>query len=241
MKRKLYYYIFTFSIILNFVLIAISALMEYKGRVISYYLEKRGYCEVPSASRIDYWAVDGWTNCLQKMNLSCDAVFFGNSITRGSDFKKSYPELNIINIGYSGNNLVDMKHRIPMLKSVNPKKVFIMAGTNDLVYLSIDEYKKRYIELLDSLHSNLPYAQIYIESVLPTNHKMSNYAPNEKVVLANKMIESLANEKGYTFIDLYSLYSINGELPKELTKDGVHLYPSSYEVWSKEIKKYLYD
>ena len=54
-----------------------------------------------------------------------------------------------------------------MLEAVNPEKIFIMAGTNDLVHVSLEEYRRRYLLLISTIKESIPNATIYIESVLP--------------------------------------------------------------------------
>ena len=67
--------------------------------------------------------------------------------------------------------MIGMLRRVPILKAANPKKIFIMAGTNDLVHIGLEEYEKRYENLLRTIKDALPNARIYIQSVLPSNHK----------------------------------------------------------------------
>lgn len=174
------------------------------------------------------------------MNIQCEAAFFGDSITRGSDFQSYFPEVKIVNLGLSGDNLVGMRRRVSILQAVNPEKVFIMVGTNDLVHISLDCYSQRYEELLQTVIDLIPNATIYLQSVLPSNHVMGKYAPNAKVQRANDIIKELAQKYNCTYIDLYSLYvDENNEMPRELTRDGVHLYSESYDRWAEEVKKFL--
>lgn len=116
------------------------------------------------------------------MHVDLDVSFFGNSITRGSDFQQFFKDNKIINLEYSGDNMLGMQRRVSMLTAANPKKVFIMAGTNDLVHIDLEEYKKRYDNLVSAIMDSLPKSSIYVESVLPTNHNVEkgNYAPNSK-------------------------------------------------------------
>lgn len=190
----------------------------------------------------DYWARVGWTNTIVKLHTDFDVAFFGNSITRGSDFQSFFTDKKIINLGYTGDNILGMIKRVPMLQGAHPKKVFIMAGTNDLVHIDLETYKQRYSDLIAAIKDSLPQAQIYIQSVLPTNHEMTDYAPNEKVIKANAIVKTLAESQGCKYIDLYPLYvGKDGELPKEMTRDGVHLYPQSYKKWAEKIKPMIYE
>ena len=79
-----------------------------------------------------------------------------------------------------------------------------------------------------------------IESILPISwEKEKECADNSVITAFNQRLENLALEKNITYIDLYSLYVLNGEINPELTKDGVHLQPSAYEYWFCEIEKYI--
>lgn len=183
------------SVLFNILLIGVVVVAEKYSHVFEQALIRRGYINVTSdADKLspDYWATVGWTNTVQKLHTDFDIAFFGNSITRGSDFQLDFPDKKIINLGYSGDNMIGMLRRVPMIQAANPSKVFIMAGTNDLVHISLDEYKERYTKLLQAINNSLPNTKIYIESVLPSNHDMSSYAPNDKVQQANKIAEELA-------------------------------------------------
>lgn len=129
-----------------------------------------------------------------------------------------------------------------MLSATNPKKIFLMAGTNDLRTISFKEYTARYMQLIKTIKESMPNASIYIQSVLPTNHSMANYAPNKKIQKANIILKDIAKDLDCTYIDLYSLYvNSENELNIELTRDGVHLFPQSYNIWAKAIEKYIYE
>lgn len=174
------------------------------------------------------------------MRIECDAVFFGNSITRGSDFQKCFPELSIVNLGYPGDNLLGMSDRVKMIKAVRPKSIFIMAGTNDLFNCSEEQYVERYTNLLNAIRDSIPQARVVIESVLPMNHSIKVEAPSHnKIVSANNAIKDLASSYGYDFLNLYDLYVEDGELPVSLTSDGIHLYPQAYDRWVEAIKPFL--
>lgn len=221
-------------------LLAIIIFGEHQGHAYRNALIRRGvidkeYYESP------YYAVQGWTNTLKKMNIDCDIVFLGNSITAGSDFQTFFPNKQIVNLGYSGDFIPGMINRIEMVKAVKPEKIFVMAGTNDIGFISIDKYVERYDSLITGLQRSIPESKIYIQSVLPINHEMaSSYASNEKISQANKEIEKLAKAKNCVFINLYDLYVMDGEMNKELTRDGAHLKPEAYNIWAQAIEKYIY-
>lgn len=240
MKTKVLWGGVIISFVLNLALMGALFISEMKGHTFSLVLERKGLISLQDQAHPDYWAIHGWTNTLEKLNIDVDVAFFGNSITRGSDFQSYFPDKKIINLGYSGDNILGMCRRIPMLQVVNPDKIFIMAGTNDLVNIGLEEYRERYLKLISSIKDSIPNATIYIQSVLPTNSVMGDYAPNTKVQKANLIAQEISDSYGCVFIDLYSLYvNSENEMPAEYTRDGVHLYPQHYDKWANALSAYL--
>ena len=241
-NRKSLFLLLCLSLIMNVLLLFGVYVLEKNGCVISLALERRGFIVVDDKKVPDYWARKGWVNTVEKLYTEFDVAFLGNSITTGSDFQMKFPDKKIINLGYSGDNIIGMLRRVPILKAANPKKIFIMAGTNDLVHIDLDEYRERYANLLQAVKDAVPNAKIYIQSVLPSNHELKDYSPNEKVQEANEMAKALAGEFGCSYINLYDLYvDEKNELPKELTKDGVHLYEEAYDRWAETIRPMVYE
>lgn len=201
---------------------------------------RMGICEMNPKDRGDYYCISGWTNTLNKLNYDADVVFFGNSITRGGDFQDYFTDVKTCNLGYPGDNMDGMMLRIGQIKAVNPEKVFVMAGINGLQYQTEEVFERKYLRMVDSIISAVPEAKVYLQSILPVNHSMSNvYASSDKIQKANERISGIATRSKCVYVDLWSLYEVDGEMPKELTRDGVHLYPEAYERWIEEIRKYI--
>ena len=57
-----------------------------------------------------------------------------------------------------------------------------------------------------------------------------------KIENYNEIVKKIAEQKGCIYLDLFKLYAVNGIMPAELTLDGVHLFPQSYDRWANEIK-----
>lgn len=191
-------------------------------------------------SEID-WAVVGWNNTLIKLDYDADIVFFGDSITRASDFREYFPYFDIVNSGYSGDTLKGMLSRVAGVAAVEPEKVFVLGGINGLTDTNAADCIKTYAKLLDSLKEALPDAEIYVQSVLPVSHeKEAVYCHNTAIADFNAKLVELAQEKGAVFVNLYPLYELNGEMNPELTVDGIHLTPEAYDLWATEIEQYIY-
>lgn len=177
------------------------------------------------------------------MDYSADIVFFGDSITQLGDFQKAYPNLKIINLGLSGDSVVEMSERTEMVGYMSPKKVFIMAGINSMHSNSVATVAEQYKKLLMAIESEVPKAEIYVHSVLPVSKKKEKEVVNNRDISSlNNLLEEYAKEQGYVYIDLYSLMvSSEGELDSELTTDGLHLNQKGYELWNNLIEDYVVD
>ena len=186
------------------------------------------------------WAVFSWNNMLEKLNYEADTVFFGDSIIRGSDFQKVFPDQRIVNLGYSGDTLAGMIERISMLRALHPKKIFILAGINGLTNRNYRVCALTYSRLLDKIKEALPDADVYIHSVLPLSvQRQRKICKNETIRAFNLLLADLAKEKGITFIDIYALYERDNVLDPDVTVDGIHLQPHCYDRWANVLKDYV--
>ena len=236
------------SLIGNVLLVALVIFVGcIKTRFISGKLETMGIVKIDPHKRGDYQCIGGWTNTLEKLHLDVDVVFFGASIIRGSSFEEYFPEVSICNLGYGGDNADGMLLRVRQIKAVHPEKVFIMAGTTGIKFQSERVFTEKYNLLVDSIIHAVPNAKIYLQSFLPVNPSMLGKSwlynegklRGEKIKKFNDIIKKTANEKGCIYVDLYNLYAVDGIMPADLTRDGVHLFPESYDRWADEIRKYI--
>ena len=63
---------------------------------------------------------------------------------------------------------------------------------------------------------------------------------NENIARANKMVEDLADEFGFHYIDVNDdLKDENGNLKAEHTRDGIHFDAAAYRTVFERLKKYL--
>lgn len=215
------------------------AVVMWKSNYYKQVLIKLGVVEMTDKDRPDYWAVCSWTTTLQKMRYDADIAFFGNSITRGSDFQSYFPSKKIVELGYSGDSMEGMMRRMDMLRAVTPEKVFLLAGINGLADMPLNEFEQQYNTLLDSIHTAVPKAQIYVQSILPVDTVRHHEHSIAKIMIANRIIKSICKKRQYTYINIFDLYLKDGIMNPALTIDGVHLKPHAYDRWAKEIEGYI--
>jgi len=186
------------------------------------------------------WAVKGWNNMLEKMDYDADIVFFGDSITSGSDFRAYFPNEKIVVSGYPGDSLIGMKERVAGIAAVVPEKVFVLGGINGLKDGKVEQSVSLYRQLLVELKDSLPDTEIYIQSVLPiSKEKETTVCQNSTIMAFNNRLAQLAEENKMTYVDLYSAYEWNGEMNPNHTRDGVHLKTEAYACWASIIAEYI--
>jgi hypothetical protein len=67
---------------------------------------------------------------------------------------------------------------------------------------------------------------------LPVSHQLEGGArTNGNIQKFNAFVQSIASDHNVTYIDLFSLYELDGALNQEYTKDGLHIIPESYSLW----------
>lgn len=181
-----------------------------------------------------------WMNCIMKLGIQSDVVFYGDSHTRWSDFRQYFPNVSICNLGLSGDNMNGFIRRVEMIQKVLPKKIFFMGGVNDISGLSLEEYRHKYDTLFRTLSDSLPEAKLYVQSLLPLNPCVyKKYSDNNKVKKVNEIQKELAAKYGLTYIDLYYIYAKDDILPMESSSDGIHL--KDYKKWAEAIRPYVYE
>ena len=171
----------------------------------------------------------------------CDALFYGDSITKGNHFEVYFPQLRLVDYGINGATIQDLTARVPEVSAHQPAKIFVMAGGNNLDSHNEDECVELFRGLLDALLAACPYAEIYVESMLPIDKAVavSYDCSNRAIRSFNKRLAELAAEYGLTYVDIYPEYDYIGGLKKEMTEDGVHLKDGCFGPWAEVIRPYL--
>ena len=171
------------------------------------------------------------------MGFSCDAVFFGDSITADSNFGDYYPELRIVNLGVYGDTIEDLRARVDQVRTANPARIFVLVGINCLRPDNVDDCLDQYRALLRELSAACPRAELVIQSVLPIGRELdADGRENDAVRRFNTGLRGLAAEYGLAYADIYAAYEKDGVLDPALTRDGVHLNFTAYGPWAEVIR-----
>ena len=176
---------------------------------------------------------------------SKDIVFLGNSITDGGEWNELLANPRVKNRGISGDRSGWLLERLDPIIEGHPKKLFLMIGINDLISgASPDEVLANIGRLIDRFQAESRWTKIYVQSILPVNGDLPGYERRKAcaplIVPTNKRLETLCDEKGVTYLDVWgALADENGNLDKRYTLDGLHLKGEGYLVWRDVIKPHV--
>lgn len=174
-------------------------------------------------------------------------VFLGDSITSRYDLNKYFPNYNVYNSGIAGNMTKDILENMEnRVFAYNPTKVFILIGTNDLVYSGLDNdgIKNNIEEIINKIYEKNSNTKIYLESIYPVNNSINKEIvetrTNENIKDLNNKIEKICNNNKCTYINMYdNLTDKNGNMKRIYTVDGLHLNKIGYKVVASKLTKYL--
>ncbi len=177
-------------------------------------------------------------------------VFIGDSITDLYILDDHYADLPLAcyNRGIGGDTTSGVLKRLKLsIFDIEPSVVVLMIGTNDINGgLDEDGIVERYSQIIDEIYADLPDVELYCMSIIPQNSQIEESGhvriaeTTPKILSINEKIRRIAEEKGATYLDLFSLLADeNNHLIKEYSDDGLHLNQKGLSVWTALIKPYL--
>ena len=140
-----------------------------------------------------------------------------------------------------------------VLLDVEPAKLFINIGTNDIRTMPEGEdwfthLSANYRAICEIIRNKLPRTAVYMMAYYPVNldalQARAGQGPivrtNENVAKANEMVRALAAEFGFHYIDVNDgLKDETGSLKAEYTRDGIHFDSAAYRTVFDRLKQYL--
>ena len=174
-----------------------------------------------------------------------EIVFLGNSITDGAEWFELLQNKRCRNRGISGDVTEGILLRLDGVTKLKPSAIFLLIGINDLSRnISVDEITGRYREILQRIQKETPGTKVYVQSVMPVNPATGGNkrleGKTDLIIELNGRLQTLANEFGLTFIDLFTpLADNNNLLPRRYSIDGLHLSYEGYRVWAETIKEFI--
>lgn len=170
-------------------------------------------------------------------------VFLGDSITEMCEWQEFFPEKKILNRGISGDSTFGMLDRLDGIINLQPQKIFVTIGVNDLQRHYPAESVTNNIKKITNILLSKTKSRIYLQSILPViEKKLQTGIKNSTIDLVNDELRKFAEEKNIEFLDNNSLMKdSSGNLSENLTCDGLHLTGEAYRLWIKNIRSKVND
>lgn len=183
-------------------------------------------------------------------------VFTGSSLMEMFPIEAWVKELGpdapiVYNRGVGGYRTTDL---LPILDAcvfeLNPHKVFINIGTNDLSdgNVPLETVMSNYDQIITQIEETLPGVIIYMMAYYPINYEAATeemkpcllIRTNEKINKANELVAQIAAKHGQRFINVNSpLMDEQGRLKAEYTIEGMHIKPEGYRAIFDDVMKYV--
>lgn len=183
----------------------------------------------------------------EQLNIdSSSSVFLGDSFTHQFEIHEFFKDENVKNRGIDGDKIRGIINRISPITKIQPKKIFILAGVNDLGSgRSVENIISDYNNLIDTLIDKCPKTTIYLQSIFPVaakshKFKMCNPETNDKIRIINAKLKEVAKTNSLQYLDNYHYFEKQGSInPDYVLKDGLHLSSKGYLLWAKLLKPHI--
>lgn len=210
------------------------------------------------------YAIRDQMDKLERYRVLNQDVKKGETLFVGSSLMEQFPINELLmtaginkviyNRGIGGFTTDDMlKHMEEMVFAVEPSKIFINIGTNDIgsPEYRLEKLLENYEEIIRQIQGKLPNAQINMIAYYPVNETdkipdektrkyMFSTRNNENIRIANEAVKKLAEKLGCQFINVsHGLTDEFGKLKKEYTIEGIHMYANGYRVVLQNLKEFL--
>ncbi len=170
-----------------------------------------------------------------------EIVFIGSSSIVGWNLAKYFPDLKAVNRGFGGSQIADsVQYADRILLPLEPRIVVFYAGDNDIASgKSPEKVFEDYKAFVQKVHDKLAETKIIY---LPIKPSIARWKLWDKMKAANALIaEHVKTDKRLAYLDVATpMLGEDGKPRPELfVKDGLHLSPAGYELWTALLKPLL--
>ncbi len=169
-------------------------------------------------------------------------LFLGSSSIRGWDLTKYFPnQKDMLNRGFGGSQITDSIHFIRrIVYPYHPKAIVFYAGDNDIAKgKSADQVVADYQQFVGLVHKELPKTRVVFVAIKPS---LKRWKLVDKMREANAKIKRWSEQDkrlGFVDIDTPMIGDDGKPKPELFVKDGLHLSPKGYALWSDLVRPHL--
>lgn len=211
--------------------------------------------DLPVAGPRHKWSYQQWVTQLGREAEAAAAnrppklsVLAGDSLSMWFPTKLLPADRIWLNQGISGETSVGLLKRLQLFDRTVPDTVFVMIGINDLLRGASDEgILDNQRQIIRDLRWAHPKAQVVVQSILPHSGEQSTWEnrdrllaiPNSRIRAINRRLKEIATSENVLYLDLQPLFAdADGNLPTELSTDGLHLNDRGYLVWRSALQMF---
>lgn len=173
-----------------------------------------------------------------------NAILFvgSSSIRMWENMQEMFPDHTVINRGFGGSNLLDLKRYLnDIVFPYRAKQIVIYSGENDIASDSVQaqEVLSRFQDVFQSIRKKMPQVPVVFVSIKPSPSRIKYKAVMEE---ANMLIKQyLGAQPSATYVDVYThMLGPNGKpMPEIFLQDSLHMNQKGYQIWQREIKPHL--
>ena len=184
-----------------------------------------------------YYDASITTYVLNEEDGPVDIIFLGDSITYYGEWGEWFDEKKVLNRGIRSDTSEGVLNRIDEITFINPQKVFLMIGINDISDDgNVEDVIENITEICERIHMTNPTCIIYLQSVLP----QINF-DNRIIKQLNVRIRKISYQnENIKYIDLYDMFDSNGEIEdRYYSEDQLHLNGEGYKCWISAVYPYV--
>lgn len=126
-------------------------------------------------------------------------------------------------------------------------KVYLGFGVNELGYINENAFYEAYCETIDAVRACQPHAVVYAQTIAPVNEARvaatggKKHLNNDRVRMYNQLICKAAQEKCIPLLDIYSALVVDGSLPADASRDGIHINREHCQIQLNYLKCHTVD
>ena len=198
---------------------------------------------------------DGWkrrqasfNEKVKEVGKKSQLLFIGDSITQGWEgdardiWAERFAKYDAINLGIGGDRTQHVLFRLDNgnLEGLSPKAAVVMIGTNNSngEDNTAEQIAEGVRAIVQKLRAKLPSMKILLIPIFPHGENVN--PQRGKIMQANQIIQKLADGENVIWVDFgHKFINDEGQIPRDIMPDYLHLSKKGYEIWADSIKEPL--
>ena len=132
---------------------------------------------------------------------------------------------------------------VQAIKLMQPQRMVICYGTNNVAANDPDSFIKAYGEAMDAIHAAYPYIDIIVCAIPPLSSSLKGTALDQGAVdKYNLALIDFAKERGYSYLDTSEVLKGSDGFIKSnyIYSDGVHLTKEGFDMFFKYMRTHAH-